>query len=1147
MANNKFEAYEATNPLGMSSHSAKRYKDSMVLFASEGDVSQITLDSLNVEQARGANKESLDALGGVEGLVKRLNVNVSSGLTSSQVDVMRKKYGTNVFPESPIKGLLELFFESFQDLIVMILIGAALVSLVVGLFEDPHTGWIEGTAILMAVFIVACVTAGNNYSKELQFRALEKSSQRDDRCSVLRDKQFHRINPDDLVVGDIVVLQAGDSVPADCIIIDDFAVSSNESSLTGEPEDIKKRKDGDPFLLSSCLVTEAEDKVKCVVIGIGTHSQWGKIKANLVTETSNTPLQDKLEDMAGLIGYIGMGASLSTFIALVASIWLRHHGHHVLDHFIESFIIAVTIIVVAIPEGLPLAVTLSLAYSTTKMYQDQCFIRVLAACETMGNATNLCSDKTGTLTENRMTVVEAWIGDKKYNQTEFANCSVDTSIKQMVCENACINRVAYLTHTDNNGVPLNRPIVIGNKTEGALLVMAFDWGYECEEVKSTLFNEHRDKIFSFNSNKKRSTALIHRSDGSVRLYVKGAPEWILADCTAYTQSSGSPAPMTTSKKHEIENYISQMSNNARRTLCLAHKDFTSASQLPSNWKESPPDNSSLVCDCVVGIIDPLRSDVHEAVVTAQRAGVTVRMVTGDNIHTASAIAKQCGILTEGGMALEGPAFRNMTPAQVDAVLPKLQVLARSSPEDKFLLVTRLNGYGLPSTEEEWYEKHKDKPGISWIRDRDRLLPGYKEEWERTRTDGGEVVGVTGDGTNDAPALKAADVGLAMGITGTKVAQSASDIVILDDKFSSIVRAIMWGRSVYDNIRKFLQFQLTVNVVALTIVFVGAVAGFDPPLNTVMMLWVNLIMDTMGALALGTEQPTQALLQRRPYKRTAPLISKPMWRNIVCQAILQVSMLLFLLFKGYEYFGVNKGDWCSQWDAPDVNAVVSWDPQTGDLYNNLQHEINCASFNYYCNDHDGECYDAFHTSPKGFSFSFDELNGFNSKCSVECVQKSYVHTTIIFNAFVFCQLFNEFNARNLFDELNMFSGLQHNPIFILVLFITVICQYIIVTFGGEFTRTSPLTQEQWLATILFGLSAFPVGLLMRFIPVKEDENDFFYDTTGISNAFNDSGSFKGKQHSGYGQVDMSENGRISLSSHSLGIHNGVEMTANGHPL
>ncbi|CAE7572387.1 ACA6, partial [Symbiodinium microadriaticum] len=417
------------------------------------------------------------------------------------------------------------------------------------------------TAILIAVLLVALVTAGNNYSKELQFRSLEKSSQQDERCSVVRSGTIERLNPTELVVGDILILQAGDAIPADCIILDEGVVCSNESALTGEAEDLPKCRDKD-----------------C----IGESSQWGKIKANLVTESVNTPLQ---------IGYIGTAAAAGTFIAMVASIWLRHHGKDVLDGFVEAFIIAVTIIVVAIPEGLPLAVTISLAYSTKKMYEDQNFIRVLAACETMGNATNLCSDKTGTLTENRMTVVEAWMADKKYSQVEFDNCAADRTIKEIVSENCCINRVAYLIHVDANGNRLPRPNIIGNKTEGALILMAKGWGFDYEDVKRRLFDESRDKVFSFNSAKKRSTAVVHRADGSVRLYVKGAPEWILTDCTSFLLRDGTVANMTQTKKKEIEDHINAMANNARRTLCLAHKDFKSASLLPPNWQQSPPDNS----------------------------------------------------------------------------------------------------------------------------------------------------------------------------------------------------------------------------------------------------------------------------------------------------------------------------------------------------------------------------------------------------------------------------------------------------------------------------------------------------------------------------------------------------------------------------
>jgi magnesium-transporting ATPase (P-type) len=356
--------------------------------------------------------------------------------------------------------------------------------------------------------------------------------------------------------------------------------------------------------------------------------------------------------------------------------------------------------------------------------------------------------------------------------------------------------------------------------------------------------------------------------------------------------------------------------------------------------------------------------------------------------------------------MTGPEFRKLTPAQLDEILPRLQVLARSSPEDKHILVQRLNGGLMPDTEEEWLERH---PGRNYQKERDLLLPGYKEEWAKSRGGVGEVVGVTGDGTNDGPALKAADVGLAMGLSGTDVAKRASDIIILDDNFSSIVKAVLWGRSVFDNIRKFLQFQLTVNVVALTITFLSAVAGYKPPLNAVMMLWVNLIMDTMGALALGTEPPRLELLDRRPYRRDASLISRPMWRNICVQATYQLALLVFLLNKGPQLF--------------------------------------------------------------------------------DCEDGSTHHFTILFNAFVFCQVFNEFNAREIGDRFDPARSLSQSPMFLVVIAFTVIMQYSIVEYGGEFTQTYPLTWEEWRITVGFGAISIPVGYLMRLVPVQEDPETF----------------------------------------------------------
>ena len=355
--------------------------------------------------------------------------------------------------------------------------------------------------------------------------------------------------------------------------------------------------------------------------------------------------------------------------------------------------------------------------------------------------------------------------------------------------------------------------------------------------------------------------------------------------------------------------------------------------------------------------------------------------------------------------MTGGEFRKLTPAELDKKLPFLQVLARSSPEDKHILVQRLNGGLMPQTQEEWEEAH---PGKDYYKHRDLLLPGYKEEWAKSRGGVGEVVGVTGDGTNDGPALKAADVGLSMGMSGTDVAKKASDIIIMDDNFSSIVKAVLWGRSVFDNIRKFLQFQLTVNVVALTITFLAAVSGYNPPLNAVMMLWVNLIMDTMGALALGTEPPMSELLDRRPYKRDASLVSRPMWRNILVQATYQLLMLVFLL------------------NRPDL--------------------FNCE---------DGSTH----------------------------------HFTIIFNAFVFCQVFNEFNAREIGDKFDPVRSLSQSPMFLMVIIFTVIAQFCIVEYGGEFTQTMPLTWDEWKVTVGLGAISLPVGFFMRLIPVREDPDTF----------------------------------------------------------
>ncbi|KAK7254553.1 calcium-transporting ATPase [Aureococcus anophagefferens] len=654
----------------------------------------------------------------------------------------------------------------------------------------------------------------------------------------------------------------------------------------------------------------------------------------------------------------------------------------------------------------------------------------------MGNATNVCSDKTGTLTQNKMKVARLYApGSTEAVYTAEGGLTGDGLALDVVVRGAALNSTADLGEPDpakakvapKPGAKDTRDDVVGNKTDGALLLWVRDVGDKSYgDLREELLDleSGRDARNAFSSDRKRMATLVKLDDGGYRVYVKGAWDALIELATTYsggagtgrTRSSAAPKPLDAAAKKRVLAQATTMAGDALRVVALAHRDFKrhpfeGGSQALS-WADVEAD---LTLDALAGIEDPLRPDVPGAVADCISAGVVVRMVTGDAVDTAKAIAGRCGIFDEarGDVALTGPDFRNLTPAKLDALLPHLTVLARATPDDKHALVTRLNGGALPTTQEAWEQAH---PGRSYEREKDLLLPGYRSEWEASRasskTLGTEVVGVTGDGTNDAPALKAADVGLSMGLSGTEVAKQASDIVLLDDRFASIVVAIKWGRGVFDNIRRFLQFQLTVNAVALTLTFVGAVAGYEPPLGAVQMLWVNLIMDTMGALALATEVPTHEILERRPYVRDAPLVGRVMVRNVAFQATFQLGVLCALL-------------------TPEA----------------------CAFFE-------------------------------------AGVPGETLHLTLIFNAFVFCQVFNEFNARSLFNDVNVVAGLHSNPVFVGVIVFTVLLQVAIVQYGGDFAKTRPLNEFQWAATVAVGFASMPVGLVMRsFPPFKEAEDSF----------------------------------------------------------
>lgn len=540
-------------------------------------------------------------------------------------------------------------------------------------------------------------------------------------------------------------------------------------------------------------------------------------------EVEFTPLQLKLNALAESFAKYGLALAFALLLALIIK---NMDSHTFWDQFPEFLIAAITIVVVAVPEGLPMAVTLALAFATNRMLRDNNLVRVLASCETMGRVTSICTDKTGTLTENKMTVV------RNTFPSDASREFVDIAVKSIA-----VNSTAF--ESVNEQLQLE---FVGSSTEAAMLrfiKLKFDAAYK-------LVRQHNPIKHMIPFSSSRKLMITAAEDGSV--YLKGAAEIILQKCKSMLTAEAKIVPLDDSDIRAIYRQLGEMSYDTLRNIGLAFR-----CNVDDLSDESLLDSCSYTWIGAVGIEDPLRENVHEAVKTCQDAGIFVRMVTGDNRDTAESIAKRCGILMRGGLTMTGPQFRRLTDEQLIPQLPKLQVLARSSPLDKQRLV--------------------------WL---------LKEQL-------GEIVAVTGDGSNDGPALKAAHVGFSMGITGTQLAQEASSIVLLDDNFASIVKAVSWGRCITRSIRKFLQFQLTVNLTAVITAIVTALTTASSVLTAVQMLWVNLIMDSFGALALATDSPTPDLLQRPPEHPDAPLITMSMYWNIFVQATWQLFICLSIFF------------------------------------------------------------------------------------------------------------------------------------------------------------------------------------------------------------------------------------------------------------
>lgn len=618
--------------------------------------------------ARSHDIKSLKSHRGVEGIARKVSVSLDEGVHASDIPIRQKIYGSNSYVEKPPRSFFMFVWEALHDLTLIILMICAVVSIGVGLAtEGWPKGMYDGMGILLSIILVVMVTSISDYRQSLQFLDLDREKKKIS-IQVTRDGARQKVLIYDLVVGDIVHLSIGDQVPADGILISGHSLVIDESSLSGESEPVNVLDDK-PFLLSGTKVQDGSGKM--LVTAVGMRTEWGKLMETLNEGGEDeTPLQVKLNGVATVIGKIGLGFAVVTFLVLVIRYLVEKGIDHELNKWssadalklIDFFATAVTIIVVAVPEGLPLAVTLSLAFAMKKLMNDRALVRHLSACETMGSASCICTDKTGTLTTNHMVVDKIWINEQitEVKVKEENAFQLDTADKALgILLQAIFLNTGSEVVKDKEG----KNTILGTPTETALLEFGLTLGGD--------FDAHRkefklSKVEPFNSVKKKMSVLIVLPEGGHRAFCKGASEIVLQMCDKVLDASGDHVPLTEEKFQDISNIITEFASEALRTLCLAFKDVNEASD------ENIPENGYTLI-AVVGIKDPVRPGVKEAVKTCLAAGIIVRMVTGDNINTAKAIAKECGILTPDGVAVEGPEFSNMSTDQMQRIIPKLQV------------------------------------------------------------------------------------------------------------------------------------------------------------------------------------------------------------------------------------------------------------------------------------------------------------------------------------------------------------------------------------------------------------------------------------------------------------------------------------------
>jgi Ca2+-transporting ATPase len=1023
-----------------------------------------------------------------------------NGLTAAAVAQSTQRFGVNKLTPLPREPLWKKFLEKFDEPIIKILLGAALLSMFVDLFQSrsglagialavvavliggvfalrkgqwipsilfvsalvlffvgliaAHHPSVEGLAVMVAVILATGVAFLSEYKSDREFEVL--NAHKDSlSVKVIRDGAIHTTPLEDVRVGDAVVLEIGDEIPADGRLVKATDLYVDQSLMTGESEAVRKRPQPNDNAEGSehpgCLYrgTQVVDGVgQMLVTEVGDATALGQIARRLSAEDEEdeeevaeqpadseekrikrkltiskelTPLQVKLTKLADLISNVGYIAAVAIFLALVVrgiffaeprEVFWPHSTEdalYVARFLLNYFVYMVIIIVVAVPEGLPMSVTVSLALAMRKMTRANSLVRQLVACETIGSATVICSDKTGTLTQNKMQVVRLFwdgqihdCGSPQWRDVWRAGgvsplfsphqgADAPRSPLDWIVLNAAVNSTANLEEKQG------KLLTVGNSTEGALLHWLHEAGLEYQKLRlqfAPLYQIH------FSSERKRMTTVIRYGDKLVSL-VKGAPEWVLENSTRYQAADGGTREWTSEARDAVQACLKDSASQAMRTLGFGYAVLPPDTPTDDDALHSRRDalESGLVFVGFVAIRDPLRDDVKDAVAQCRRAGIEVKMITGDNVETARAIAYDIGLIERRDAPIDTPDAVVLTSAKFNEMHAQLLELKK-------------RGH---LSEGDTRQREELTRQLTGLRVLARARPLDKYKMVELLQEQQQVVAVTGDGTNDAPALKKADVGLAMGIAGTEVAKEASKIVLLDDAFSTIVKAVHWGRSLYENIQRFIQFQLTINVSALTIAFLGPFFGVRPPFTVLQLLWINVIMDTFASIALCSEPPRPGLLDMPPKRKDENIVTPAMVKTIFATATFFIVTMMVLLIgmEHYHWFAAGSGDNPEDWEFGPLNIR---------------------------------------------------------------------QVSIFFTVYVFFQVWNQINCRSLTPEMSGLSGLWKNPTFLTIAGTVAVVQALIVSvpWVGEIFKVEPLSPLDWLCILGGTASVLLFGEIARRI-------------------------------------------------------------------